>query len=167
MIFSDSGSITALREKCLNTELFLVRIFPHSAWTRRDTVSLRIQSECGRIRTRNNSVFGHFLRSVGNCSKLHSYCINENFSFKRNEKNPLGNFTHQIFKEKKNAIYLNFSISTCCYKTIGTEKSFNRKFIEIKIQNASRNKVLFMSHIHVTCFMMTGETKLELTADWD
>ena len=26
-------------------------------------VSLRIQSECGKIRTRNNSVFGHFLRS--------------------------------------------------------------------------------------------------------
>ena len=27
-------------------------------------VSLRIQSECGKIRTRNNSVFGHFSRSV-------------------------------------------------------------------------------------------------------
>ena len=26
-------------------------------------VSLRIQSECEKIRTRNNSVFGHFLRS--------------------------------------------------------------------------------------------------------
>ena len=27
-------------------------------------VSLRIHSECGKIRTRNNSVFGHFARSV-------------------------------------------------------------------------------------------------------
>ena len=27
-------------------------------------VSLRIQSECGKIRTRNNSVFGHFSRSA-------------------------------------------------------------------------------------------------------
>ena len=26
------------------------RIFPHSDWIRRDTVSLRIQSECGKIR---------------------------------------------------------------------------------------------------------------------
>ena len=26
-----------LREKCPNTELFLVRIFPHSGWIRRDT----------------------------------------------------------------------------------------------------------------------------------
>ena len=28
--------------------------------TERYEVSLRIQSECGKIRTRNNSVFGHF-----------------------------------------------------------------------------------------------------------
>ena len=27
----------ALREKCPNTEFFLVRIFPHSDWIRRDT----------------------------------------------------------------------------------------------------------------------------------
>ena len=35
------------REKCPNAELFLVRIFLYSDW----------------IRTRNNSVFGHFSRS--------------------------------------------------------------------------------------------------------
>ena len=40
--------LLSLREKCPNTELFLVRI----------------QSECRNIRTRNNSVFGHFSRSV-------------------------------------------------------------------------------------------------------
>ena len=32
--------------------VFLVGIFPHSDWIRRDTVSLRIQSHCGKIRTR-------------------------------------------------------------------------------------------------------------------
>ena len=37
----------SLREKHPNTELFLVRI----------------QSKCGKIRTRNSSVFGHFSRS--------------------------------------------------------------------------------------------------------
>ena len=44
---------------------FLVRIFPYLDWIWRDTdgVSLRIQSECGKIRTRKNSVFGHFSRS--------------------------------------------------------------------------------------------------------
>ena len=33
--------------------------------TKRYSVSLRIQSKCGKIRTRNNSVFGHFSHSVG------------------------------------------------------------------------------------------------------
>ena len=38
----------SLSENCPNTESFLVRIFSYSGW----------------IRTRKNSVFGHFLRSV-------------------------------------------------------------------------------------------------------
>ena len=37
----------SLREICANTELFLVRIFLYSDW----------------VRTRNNSIFGHFWRS--------------------------------------------------------------------------------------------------------
>ena len=47
-----------LREKCPNTESFLVRT----------------QSECGKIRARNYSVFGHFLRSesIFICSTHHS-----------------------------------------------------------------------------------------------
>ena len=46
-------------EKCPNAEFFLVHIFPHSDWILRD-----IKSECGKIQTRKNSVFGHFSRSV-------------------------------------------------------------------------------------------------------
>ena len=42
-----------LREKCPNTEFFLVLIFPHSDWIRRDTE-----------RYGKNSVFGQFSRSV-------------------------------------------------------------------------------------------------------
>ena len=38
--------------------------------TERYFVSLRIQSECGKIRTRNNSVFGHFSRSEGDPETL-------------------------------------------------------------------------------------------------
>ena len=41
-------SIISLREKCPNAEIFLVCI----------------QSECGKLRTRKNSVFGHFSRNV-------------------------------------------------------------------------------------------------------
>ena len=56
---------SALLEKCPNTEVFLVRIFPHSEWNmERYGVSLRMQSECGKIWTRKSSVFGHFPRSA-------------------------------------------------------------------------------------------------------
>ena len=54
----------SLREKCPNTELFLVRIFLYMDWIRRFMVNLRIQSKYRKIWTRNNSVFGHFSRSV-------------------------------------------------------------------------------------------------------
>ena len=37
--------------------------------TERYEVSLRIHSECGKIQTRNNSVFGHFSRSDTVCYK--------------------------------------------------------------------------------------------------
>ena len=58
-------SYLTLCEMCPNMEFFLVRIFPHSDMnTERYEESLRIQSECGKIRTRKNSVFGHFSRSV-------------------------------------------------------------------------------------------------------
>ena len=40
--------------------------------TERYFVSLRIQSECGKIRTRKYSVFGHFSHSVG-CSFYHNF----------------------------------------------------------------------------------------------
>ena len=66
-------ALRPLREKCPNTELFLVRIFPHSDWIRRD-----IQSKCRKIRTRNNCVFAHFSRSdilqrcqPGLCKSIH------------------------------------------------------------------------------------------------
>ena len=38
------NSIYSLREKCPNTEFFLVRIFPHSDWIRRDTSYLSVFS---------------------------------------------------------------------------------------------------------------------------
>ena len=41
----------------------ILRISPHSVRTRYE-ISLRIQSECGKIRARTNSLFGHFSRSA-------------------------------------------------------------------------------------------------------
>ena len=61
-------------EKCHNTEFFLVRISPLGLDAERYSVSLHIQSEHRKIRTRKNFVFGHFSRShivvkKSNCSK--------------------------------------------------------------------------------------------------
>ena len=99
------SSNTETREMCPNTEVFLVSIFPHSDWMRRDTdpaniylfkvnnrntftpfssvsivdfeqvnvrwwVSLRVQSECWKIRTRNNSLFWQFSRIESFCKFL-------------------------------------------------------------------------------------------------
>ena len=57
-----------MREKCLNTEFFLVRIFSHLDWIRRDTEYLSIFSpnagKCGKNADQNYSEYRHFLRSV-------------------------------------------------------------------------------------------------------
>ena len=53
--------------------LFLVRIFPHLDWIQRYSVNLRIQPECRKIRTRKNSVFGHFSRSDISIRKYSAY----------------------------------------------------------------------------------------------
>ena len=52
---------------------FLVHIFPHSDWIRCG-VSHRIQSECGKARTRKNFVFGHVSRSESSRDVLQNKC---------------------------------------------------------------------------------------------
>ena len=53
------------RDKCPNKEFFSGPYFPvFGLNTERYGVSLRIQSEYGKIQTRKNSVCGHFSRSV-------------------------------------------------------------------------------------------------------
>ena len=64
--FIDEANFTSdtLREKWQNTEIFW------SVFSRvriEYSISLRIQSKCGKIRTRKNSVFGHFSRSGCEC----------------------------------------------------------------------------------------------------
>ena len=59
LIASDKIGSLALRENCLNTKFFAVRIFPYSGRIRRF-----MESEYGNIRTRKNSAFGHFSHSV-------------------------------------------------------------------------------------------------------
>ena len=49
-------SYIPLLEKCPNTEFFFIR-------TEYGEIPVRIPSECEKIRTRKNSVFGHFSSS--------------------------------------------------------------------------------------------------------
>ena len=49
---------TNTREKCPNTEFFSGPYFPAAG------LNTKRFSKCGKIRTRKNSVFVHFLRSV-------------------------------------------------------------------------------------------------------
>ena len=87
------SELNTLCEKCPNTKLFLVRIFLYSDW------NLRIKSEFRKIRTRKNSVFGHFSPSVSIATVLFQYinfkddlieykrlCSNKNYQHKFDEK---------------------------------------------------------------------------------
>ena len=56
-IFKSALVRLSLCEKCPNTDFFLVRISGLNT-------KLNIQSECGKIQTKKNSVFGHFSCSV-------------------------------------------------------------------------------------------------------
>ena len=79
---TNSSKLKHFVKKCPNTEFFLVRIFLYSSWIRRFTVfeldteiysvNYCIQSEYRKIRTRKNSLFGHFSRRVHDkCSNAH------------------------------------------------------------------------------------------------
>ena len=52
-----------LHEKYSNTEYFLACISLYSDWIRGFIINLRIHVEYRKIRTRKNSLFGHFSRS--------------------------------------------------------------------------------------------------------
>ena len=70
------GFIT-LRQRCPNTELFLVLIFPHSDWIRRDASYLSVFSPNAGKADQNNSEYGQFLRSDGLQRNIRpiSYCL--------------------------------------------------------------------------------------------
>ena len=60
-LFYKDNLFWLLREKCLNTEFFLVRIFLYLNWIQ---VNPHTQSKYRKIRARKNSQFGHFSRSA-------------------------------------------------------------------------------------------------------
>ena len=88
----------SLREKFPNTEFFLVRIFRvFGLNTEICGVNLRNESEYRKTRTRKNSLFGHFSRSVS-CLDLFSWNV-ENWE--------------ASFKETKNSISIKLRYFHC------------------------------------------------------
>ena len=84
---------STLRKKCLNTELFLVRIFLYSNWIQ-------------KLRTRNFSVFEHFSRS-GKLTEINQATSKCKWKF----------FRKTWFKNRKSAhhyliLYIRISLST-------------------------------------------------------
>ena len=69
--------------------VFLVRIFSHSVWIRKDTVHLRIQSECGKIPTRKTPNMDTFhavdlVELLSHPGKSHSQSRNKLIHFMHN-----------------------------------------------------------------------------------
>ena len=73
-----------LPEKCpIKYGVISVLYFPAFGLnTERYEVTLRIQSECGKIRTRNNSVFGHFSCSVSDKKFIVKFSVKFKFNVK-------------------------------------------------------------------------------------
>ena len=98
--------------KCPNTGLFLVRIFLHLDWIRRLTVNLRIQSEYRKIRTRNNSAFGHF-----------SHCLNQNIKQrKRSIQNAVKHLKMELFAKTVNSFAKSFILEAWLVSKYAPEK---------------------------------------------
>ena len=75
--------------------------------TDRYGVSLRIQSECGKTRTRKNTVFGHFLRSVPT-GLLQKRWPKTSKNFQENLRSRVFVSTAAVIKKKPADSFLNF-----------------------------------------------------------
>ena len=77
IIFIDAP---ALREKCPNTELFVVRIFPHLDWIRRDTLYLSVFSpNAGKYGEEKTPYLDTFHAVLGSMSYLQKQQVQRRF----------------------------------------------------------------------------------------
>ena len=120
------GSIIqiTLREKCPKYGVISGPYFPAFGLnTEIYFVSLLIQSECRKIRTRNNSVFGHFSRS----DKPHKYGLS--WKFLNDARFP---YTYKsLYVDKSSSgngpFYINATIDYVKYLVIQTKNQVNLK----------------------------------------
>ena len=100
-------------------------------------VSLRIQSECGKIRTRKNSVFGHFSRS--DVSHLNLFSISFLLCNQRGTQDPPKMSKMESFETTETKIHKLFCKTLhfrCLREFIGTEHcNKTRNFMMTSKQN--------------------------------
>ena len=105
--------------------------------TERYGVSLRIQSECGKIRTRKNSVFGHFSRS--DVSHLNLFSISFLLCNQRGTQDPPKMSKMESFETTETKIHKLFCKTLhfrCLREFIGTEHcNKTRNFMMTSKQN--------------------------------
>ena len=95
--------------------VFSCPYFPASGLNTENELSLRIQSECGKIRTRKYSVFGHFSHSEkeGFSFKIGKiFCSSKSLLFSRGTTRFRRNW---LLKEKKTCITLMVSITSSAF----------------------------------------------------
>ena len=85
-----------LREKCLNTEIFLVRIFPHSHWIRRDTRYLSVFSP-------NAEKYGP--EKTPYLDTFHAVCVKENITIRKRIKCKNPNNEWKKWRWKTNLLF--------------------------------------------------------------
>ena len=77
--------------KLSSMEFFLVCIFPYSDWIRRYNLSLRIQSECGKIRTRKTPYLDTSRSDYTGSGRLEAFCKKCPEMFLKHRKQPCAN----------------------------------------------------------------------------
>ena len=145
----------ALRKICPNTEFLLVRIFPHFACFLY-FVSLRIQSECGKVRTRKNSVFGHISRS-DSFINLDYHRLQQPQSFSLAKAKNKQNITRRIIRGNPTEVFLRESILKICNKFTGEHPC--RSLISIKLLynliETHFGKSILLKNLNISNFFRT------------
>ena len=125
--------------------VILARIFPHSNWIRRDTeylpvsVSLRIQSKCGKMRTRITSNTDTF-HALSTFKRQKNYCVN---LFLKEKKGSVFGFLlvcispHSYWIQRYNSYLFVFVPNTGKYGHFSRSKNF---FENLETKNITDNE---------------------------
>ena len=146
----------SLREKCLNTEFFLVRISALSDWMRRGTP--HAGSQCGEIRTRKYSVFGHFSRS--DCSHFNVFNKPRKPARSESRQSNARQIEMTTILERFNTLvtyFMTFGFQLSCI--FSEEIGSVRALLFLLHSGSSRIKIQDINFVVITCWIPTTVKK--------